>query len=31
MLIVNTPIVLITDHVLMNKNVYKLVEQDCPG
>ena len=30
-LIVNTPIVLITDHVLMNKNVYKLVEHDCPG
>ena len=30
-LIVNTPDLLITDHVLMNKNMYKLVEHDCPG
>ena len=31
LLMVNTPDVLITDHVLMNKNMYKLVEHDCPG
>ena len=31
LLMVNTTDVLITDHVLMNKNMYKLVEHDCPG
>ena len=31
LLMLNTPDVLITDHVLMSKNMYKLVEHDCPG